>query len=191
VNTLQWPSISLGPSTGRKGATSMSFMDLITGKKRKLVQLLLSNDESTFLAGLSRASRLCDNGENIGVEAIAEAIRQRSGSSKVSFWAPESGGLVARPLSEIVEAPDTVRKLAQERALMHDCARTQSLLSAIITGPGMGTLREVTLAIAEMGDQNQYFGIQLLYTHMHGVVRLQQARGETTFTQQMSEEARD
>lgn len=140
-----------------------------------LVGKLISPNEASFLQGLSEATSLAQGGESVGLQALNEAIRQKSGRKNVRFYEP---GLAGRDIKDIEQAPNRVLELAKRHALLEDpelSGRLISMCLPILGAEGLGRLCD---QLCTVGGTDQFRAFQLLYNQMHSAVHLRHARGE-------------
>jgi hypothetical protein len=64
----------------------MALIDWISGNRRRLAAELTSNDQVTLQRGLQRALAYTEQGKELGLLAIAAAIRRRSGLNDPPLW---------------------------------------------------------------------------------------------------------
>jgi hypothetical protein len=140
-----------------------------------LVAKLISPDEASFLQGLREATSLAKRGELVGLQALNEAIRHKSGRKDVRFYEP---GLAARDMKDIEQAPNGLLELAKRHALLEDpevSGRLISMCLPILGAEGVGRLCDQVCAV---GGSDQFRAFQLLYNQMHSAVHFRHARGE-------------
>jgi hypothetical protein len=158
----------------------MSFWKKLFGARRGdggLASRLASDHEATFIAALQEAVRYAPEGSDVGLRAMEEAMRRRSGNKSLSFMANKLGSLTLRLGDEIFDAPNQILKLAKNRDLLRAPAKSQDLMSACFAGDIQGA-RKLAIRCGELGGDGQLFAFQLLYNHMIGTVKLDRARGK-------------
>lgn len=169
----------------------MSWFKNIFGTKKderleRLVRrLIFYQDEATFLDALREATSLAPKGDDLGVRALSEAIRRRCGKKDITFYTPSFGGLTMRPGEELMEAEKRLLELAKSHRLFDDPAATQNLISAALSlsQDGLSSLVQTIFVVA--GSEEGY-DFQLLYNQMHSSIKLRHARGERSWTEQMT-----
>ena len=152
-----------------------------------LVRRLISyQDENTFLDALREATALAPQGNDLGVRALSEAIRRRCGNRDIKFYSPSFGGLTMRPGEELFQAEEHLLELAKSGKLLDDPSATQNLISAAnsISQDGLNSLVKSIFASAGI---EQGYDFQLLYNQMHSSIKLDYAKGERSWTQQMTD----
>ena len=156
--------------------------------ERLVRKLIFYQDEATFLDALREATALAPKGDDLGVRALGEAIRRRSGKKDIAFYAPSFGGLTVRSGEEFMGAEDHLLELAKSGKLLEDPAETQNLISAalFVSQDGLKSLVQTIFALA---GAEQGYDFQLLFNQMHSAIKLRHARGERSWTQQMIDEA--
>src|SRR5262245_7297834 len=170
----------------------MGWLKKIFGTKpddrfeRLVRRLIFYKDEEIFLGALREATALAPKGDDLGVRALSEAIRRRSGKKDVTFYAPPFGRLTMRSGEVIMQAENRLLELAKARRLLDDPAATQDLISAAlpVSKDGLSGLLQTIFVLA---GTEQGYDFQLLFNQIHSSIRLRQARGERSWTQQLEE----
>jgi hypothetical protein len=162
----------LSPGSGAKDPLSGGRIEADAGN---LVAKLTSRNEADFLQGLSEATSLAQRGESLGLQALNEAIRQKSGRKDIRFYEP---GLAWRDIKEIEQAPNRLLELAQRHALLADSELSGRLISMCLPILGTDGLGRLCDEIRAVGGIEQSRAFQLLYNQMHSAVHLRHARGE-------------
>lgn len=171
----------------------MGWLKNIFGSKederleRLVRRLIFYQDEATFLDALREATALAPKGDDLGVRALSEAIRRRCRKRKITFYSPSFGGLTVRLGEEYMQAEERLLELAKSGKLLENPAATQNLISAALAVSQDGLLGLVQTIFALAGPEQGY-DFQLLFNHMHSSIKLRQARGERSWTQQMTDE---
>ena len=173
----------------------MGWLRSIFGRKKKdplerlVRRLIFYQDEAVFLDALREATALAAQGDDLGVRALSEAIRRRCGNRDITFYSPPVGGLTMRSFEEVMQAEERLLELAKSRQLLEDPAATQNLKSAALTSSQDG-LRGLLTNIFVLAGTEQAYDFQLLFNQIHSSIKLRHARGERSWTQQMTDEAR-
>jgi hypothetical protein len=155
----------------------------------RLVSRLVSyQDESIFLDALRDAMVLAQNGDDLGVRALSEAIRRRRGMKEVTFYVPH-GGLIMRFDEELMDAEENLLAFAKSGKLLDDPAATQNLISTAlrVSQDGLSGLLKKIFALA---GSEQGYDFQLLFNQMQSSINLRDARGERLVNQQVIAESR-
>jgi len=79
-------------------------------------------------------------------------------------------------------------QLAENQALLHDPRVSQDLMGACLTGHGAEGIRECILKAADIGGVDQCYAFQLPYNHVLQTAKLAHARGERSWTEQMTDD---
>ncbi len=156
--------------------------------ERLVRRLIFYQDEATVLDALREATALAPKGDDLGVRALSEAIRRRCGGRGIVFYAPSLGGLTMRSGGVLIEAEDRLLELAKSNKLLDDPAATQGLISAALSLSQDG-LSGLVRTIFALAGPEQGYDFQLLFNQMHSSIKLRYARGERSWTQQMTDEA--
>ena len=173
----------------------VSWLSRTFGKKSdhdldRLVRRLVSyQNEATVLDALREATALAPRGDDLGVRAMTEAIRRRSGKREVTFYTPAFGELTVRTLGEIGEAEDKLVELASSRRLLADVAATQNLISAANGVLGPEGMRRLLRKMFSSAGREQGYDFQLLFNQMQSAIKLRHALGERTWTEKMKGES--
>ncbi len=169
---------------------SMKLFSLFTKKKKDLTferlvrRLLFYQDDKIFIEALTEACSLSSNGDELGVNALSEAIRRRCKRDDISFYKPLVGKLKTRPIKEHLDANEILLELAKSGKLLEDPKKTQNLMSAALVISTDG-LKELLLSIYIHAGIEQGFDFQLLYNQLSQSVKLRVLNGEQTLTQKM------
>jgi hypothetical protein len=139
-----------------------------------LVAKLTSPDEADFLQGLSEATSLAQRGKLVGLQALNEAIQQKSGRKNIQFYEP---GLVDRDIGEIEHASERILELAKRHALFEDSELSGRLISMCLPILGVEGLGRLCDQVQTVGGTEQFRAFQLLYNQMHSAVQLRHAQG--------------
>ena len=173
----------------------MGLLKNIFGSKQddpldRLVSRLVSyQDESIFLDALREAMELAQQGDELGVKALSEAIRRRRGMQEVTFYVPH-GGLIMRFDEELKEPQEQLLAFAKSGKLLDDPALTQTLIAKAlrISQDGLAGLLKKIFSLA---GSEQGYDFQLLFNQMQSSVNLKDARGERPSSQQIAVESID
>jgi len=156
----------------------------------RIAELLTSNDEAEFVPALTGAVRYGPMGSDVGVRAMEEAMRRRAHDRAIQFAAPEMGTITARDGASVADVPGNLVDLARQKALLRDPRVSQDLLSACLSYHGEEAVRATLMQVLEVGGPEQFFSFQLLYNHQMQAVKLADALGGRTWTEQMGDEDR-
>jgi len=150
-------------------------------------RLIFYQHEPTFLNALREATAMAPKGDDLGVRALSEAIRRRSGKKDIVFYAPSFGGLTTRQSKEILEAESKLLELAKSGILIKDPAKTQNLISAALCASG-DDLNSFVKDIFMVAGAEQGYDFQLLFNQINSSIKLKYAHGERSWTQKMMNE---
>ncbi len=147
-------------------------------------RLVFYQHEPIFLNALREATALAPKGDDLGVRALSEAIRRRSGKKDIVFYAPSFGGLTTRQSKEIMEAESKLLELAKSGILIKDPAKTQNLISAALCASD-DDLNSFVKDIFMVAGAEQGYDFQLLFNQINSSIKLKYAHGERSWTQKM------
>jgi len=156
------------------------------GLERLVRRLIFYQDESVVLDALREATALAPKGNDLGVRALSEAIRRRCGRRDIQFYAPRFGGLTMRSGAVLMEAENRLLELAKAGKLLEDPAATQDLISAALSVSQDG-LRDFVQGIFAFAGTEHGYDFQLLFNQMSSSIKLRHARGERSWTEQMTD----
>lgn len=143
-----------------------------SNKPNPLVEKLISNDESTFLNGLTEAVEIADSGNYSGVETMQKAIKIRSGKTNINFFKPG----IRTSFGEIdfgKEAKAKILELARRKALLEDVYLSGDLISKFNYFGGHGELSLLLEEVYRIGGDSQGHAFQLLFNEMRCSAKLQ------------------
>jgi len=150
----------------------MGFFSRLFGTNR-LARQLASNDDATFVEGLTEAVRLVDSGDIRGVEAMREAIRSRSRSKCIRFYEP---GLVTGTSERYEQARQKIVSLARERALLRDAYASGDQISAFVQFSDLEDLSSLFREICAVGGPSEGYAFQLLFNECRGTAMFSEDR---------------
>lgn len=163
-------------------------------------RLISFTDETTFLDALREATELARKGNALGVRALSEAIRRKSGKRQVMFYTTPLGGFIWNAINkgknverttggitsvsldseqwgnEIAEAEHRLLELAKSKALLQNPEASQKLISVLWIHSGHDDLRELLHRIYDVGGGEQGYAFQLLFNQMLSNVVWRRAR---------------
>ena len=140
----------------------------------RLVAMLVSNDEPTFLDGFRQAVSFAPKGDPTGLEAMKEAIRRRSGQHNAILYEPRSGVLIASG-SYVSNARRRLLRLARKKRLLRDPYETGKLISAFLFINDREGLDDLLQEIFAVGGAEQGYVFQLLFNQMRAFAELAKA----------------
>lgn len=140
-----------------------------------LVDKLISQDEPEFLDGLREAVGRADSGDHEAVEAMREALRIRSGKSKLSLY--RSGIVMATGpglgMGRYAEARAKILELAERHAFLEDPEHSGDLISALTVSISDANEMLVLLRdIYAVGNKSDGHIFQLLFNELRCSAKL-------------------
>ncbi len=148
----------------------MNFLKKLFGsesaqrQQHSLVAKLTSNDDATFISGLTEAVKRADSGDYDAVKAMHEAMRMRSGQMSVSFHKP--GVVITQGFDRWIDAKPQLIQLASRQALLENPESSGDLLSAFFHWHDEKALHDLAWEIRDVGGTSEFYSFQLLFNEM-------------------------
>ena len=167
LNAIDNDGLTPLASATKTGRTELASLFVSEGAvaHSKLVLQLVSNNESSFVEGLTEAVSLAESGNRKGLLALREAIRVRSGNKKIEFHTV--GTVVTNGSSRYTSARDSENSTSAEQSqLLSNPKDTGNLISAFIQIADHRDLERLLNEVIEIGGPKSGFAFQLIYNEL-------------------------
>ena len=145
---------------------------------QELSTRLLSQNTGTREEALQEALAVSEMGQHLGVLALTEAIRAKSGKTDCPLYEPSRAAV--RQFGEVADAKASLLRLAADHAICREAFASGRAICMLGTLGLMDTPDDVQALLADIervGGQDQLIEFQLVGTHTQAVAKLTQATG--------------